>query len=82
MTDSGAPREARLKPEHADEYPGIEPGVWISAAMMAEKLVERVHARRRLSLYTRTFDPHHFEFRGGPTTRRPANARTRITDVR
>jgi hypothetical protein len=74
-------REARLRPQHAEEYPGIEPGVWIPAGELAIKLVEHTHARRRLSLYTRTFDPRHFEFRGGePAGIRPATARSRATD--
>jgi hypothetical protein len=75
------PREAQLRPEFAHEYPGIEAGVWISAAELARSLVEHTHARRRLSLYTRTFDPRHFDFRGGamPGTR-PVTARTRTTD--
>jgi hypothetical protein len=77
------PREARLRPQFAQEYPGIEAGVWLSAAELAIKLVEHTHARRRLSLYTRTFDPRHFEFRGGePVGSRPATARTRTTDRR
>jgi hypothetical protein len=72
-------REARLKLEFAAEYPGIEPEVWMSARDLARKLVDRVHARREKGLYTRTFDPTHFEFRGGnPPSRRPPY--TRSTD--
>ena len=82
VTDGTTPREVRLKADYAEEYPGIEPGVWMATSAMAEKLVAHTHARRRLSLYTRTFDPHHFEFRGGSTRRRPHTARTRSTDVR
>jgi hypothetical protein len=74
------PREVQLRPEYAAEYPGIEAGVWISAAELAERLVEHTYARRRLSLYTRTFDPRHFEFRGGVSGSRPATARTRRSD--
>jgi hypothetical protein len=76
------PREARLRAEYAEEYPGIEAGTWITAAELANLLVERTHARRLQNLYTRTFDPRHFEFRGGapprPTNKR--NVRTRATD--
>jgi hypothetical protein len=76
-----SPREARLRPEFAGDYPGIEAGVWLSAPELAAKLVEHTHARRRLRLYTRTFDPRHFDFRGGaPAGRRPATTRTRTTD--
>jgi hypothetical protein len=74
------PREARLRPEYAEEYPGIEAGVWIAAAELARKLVERTYARRRLSLHTRTFDPRHFEFRGGVAGARAVSARTRSGD--
>jgi hypothetical protein len=73
-------REARLKPEFADEYPGITPDVWMPATELAQKLVQRAHARRREGRYTRTFDPTHFEFRGGLTNARPRGTRTRKTD--
>jgi hypothetical protein len=73
-------REARLKPQYADEYPGIAPNVWMPAKELARNLVARVHARRKEGRYTRTFDPTHFEFRGdGAPRRRP---RTRSTDIR
>jgi hypothetical protein len=73
-------REARLKGEYADEYPGLTPGIWIPATELARKLIERAHARRREGRHTRTFDPTHFEFRGGPTGARPRGSRTRKTD--
>ena len=73
-------REARLKGEYADEYPGLTPGVWIPATELARKLIERAHARRREGRHTRTFDPTHFEFRGGPTGARPRGSQTRKTD--
>ena len=73
-------REARLKPQYADEYPGIAPNVWMPAKELARNLVARVHARRKEGRYTRTFDPTHFEFRGdGGPRRRP---RSRSTDIR
>jgi hypothetical protein len=73
-------REARLKPAFANEYPGITPDVWMPATELAQKLVQRAHARRREGRYTRTFDPTHFEFRGGLTGTRPRGTRTRKTD--
>jgi hypothetical protein len=73
-------REARLKEVYAAEYPGITPEVWMPVAELAKKLVERVRARRREGRFTRTFDPTHFEFRGGPPARRSAVIRTRSTD--
>jgi hypothetical protein len=73
-------REGRLRPEFTAEYPGIPPDMWMPARELAKQLVARVHARRKQGLYTRTFDPTHFEFRGdGAPRRRP---RTRSTDIR
>jgi hypothetical protein len=37
MTDRSV-REARLLSDHADRYPGVEPGVWFIAATLAEHL--------------------------------------------
>ena len=66
MTDRNV-REARLLPDHADGYPGIEPGVWFIAATLAEHLDLR---RSRVgegepSSGRRTLSGDHFEFRGG-----------------
>jgi hypothetical protein len=74
-------REARLKPQYADEYPGIAADVWMPARDLAQKLVARVHARRKEGLFTRTFDPTHFDFRGGDAAPRRRD-RTRNTDIR
>jgi hypothetical protein len=74
-------REARLKPEYAAEYPDITPEVWMSAKELARNLVARVHARRKQGLFTRTFDPTHFDFRGGDALPRRRH-RTRSTDIR
>ena len=73
-------REARLKEVYAGEYPGITPEVWMPVAELARKLVERHNHGRRLGRFTRTFDPTHFEFRGGATKPRSASTRTRSTD--
>jgi hypothetical protein len=73
-------REARLRPEFAAEYPGISPNTWMSARELAKQLVARVHARRKQGLYTRTFDPTHFDFRGDGAPR--GRPRTRSTDIR
>jgi hypothetical protein len=74
-------REAMLKADCAEEYPGLTPGVWIPATELAQKLIERAHSRRREGRHTRTFDPTHFEFRGGPETPRRRGTRTRKTDL-
>ena len=73
-------REARLKAEFAEEYPGMTPGVWMPVRELARLLVARVHARRREGRPARTFDPTHFEFRGGDTGPRRETTRTRSTD--
>ena len=60
-------REARLRPEFAEQYAGIEAGVWFSAAGLAERLITRL-LREGVSdeeLPQRVLDPTHFEFRGG-----------------
>ena len=60
-------REARLRPEFADMYSGIEPDTWFSAAGVAEILITRL-LREGISgaeLPQRVLDPAHFEFRGG-----------------
>ena len=74
-------REARLKPEYAEEYPGLAAGVWIPATELAQRLIDRAHTRRREGRHTRTFDPTHFEFRGGAETSRRGGTRTRRTDT-
>ena len=74
-------REARLRTQYAVEYPGITPGVWMPVSELSAKLIERVHAGRKEGRFTRTFDPTHFEFRGGGGNGpRPRAARTRSTD--
>ena len=60
-------REARLRPEFASMYSGIEPDTWLSAAGLAELLIARL-LREGVSgeeLPQRVLDPAHFEFRGG-----------------
>lgn len=74
-------REARLKPEFAAEYPDLTPEVWLPATELARKLIERAHTRRREGRHTRTFDPTHFEFRGGLDRPRSRGSRTRKTDL-
>ena len=76
----GGVREARLKVEYAEDYPGLTPDLWIPATELAQKLIERAHARRREGRHTRTFDPTHFEFRGGSEKPRRRGSRTRKTD--
>lgn len=58
-------REARLRPEFADQYPGIEPGVWHTAATLSEHLDHRLAREGGAATGPRTLSPEHFEFRGG-----------------
>jgi hypothetical protein len=60
-------REARLRPEFAQQYPGVEPNVWFTAATLAEHLLARMlrEGKADLARIPRLLDPAHFEFRGG-----------------
>jgi hypothetical protein len=57
-------REARLKPEFASEYPGLEPGVWYPAATIAEFLLTQQSTLGGPEA-ARALATEHFEFRGG-----------------
>jgi hypothetical protein len=75
-------REARLWPEFAALYPGIEPGAWQDAAALAEQMLAE-HLLRPSPGYMlseRVLAREHFEFRGGNRASRPRIARTRRTD--
>jgi hypothetical protein len=63
-------REARLKPEFADVYPGLEAGVWQPAGRIAEYFLARPDElpSATTELTSRVLDERHFEFRGGPGT--------------
>ncbi len=67
MTDPAPLREARLRPEFAQQYPGIEPGVWFTAATLADHMIARLlrEGNAQLALVPRLLNPDHFEFRGG-----------------
>jgi hypothetical protein len=59
-------REARLRPEHADRYPGLHADEWVSAATLADRVLARALLRGRdTSLWVRLLRDEHFEFRGG-----------------
>ena len=75
-SSQAAVREARLRPEFAPKYVGIDPGVWHSAAGLAERLITRL-LREGVSdeeLPQRVLDPTHFEFRGGEGAPTRANS--------
>ncbi len=75
-------REVRLRREYAGLYPALEPGFWVPAAEWAAAIVSMAQDARRDHLYRRTFDPRHFEFRGGAGPRRAEerHLRTRVED--
>ncbi|HET6795985.1 MAG TPA: hypothetical protein VFH40_02400 [Gemmatimonadales bacterium] len=59
-------RQARLKPEYGFLYPGIDTGVWVPAARVADQLLAHclIHGRDAALTGRRLIDAH-FEFRGG-----------------
>ena len=59
-------REARLRPEFAAQYAGIEPDVWFNAAGLAEQTIAKLlqEGVPDDELPRRVLDPQHFEFRG------------------
>ena len=61
-----APREARLRPEHAHEYPEIRPERWEPAATIADRVLAGWLLRGNLlAIRGRVLLEEHFEFRGG-----------------
>jgi hypothetical protein len=63
----GTVREARLKPEFASRYPGLEPGIWETATVLADLLLAQHFLRPSpgYMLSNRVVPDEHFEFRGG-----------------
>lgn len=58
-------REARLKSEYAQLYPGLEPGVWYNAAWLSARQFARLPCDGEASSIAGMVDERHFEFRGG-----------------
>jgi hypothetical protein len=75
-------RQARLRPDYASLYPGLEPGVWQDADDLAEQLLTQHLLRPSpgFMLSGRVLPVEHFEFRGGDSPGRPRIARTRRSD--
>ena len=73
-------REARLRPEYASLYPGVEPGVWLPATTVGQKLLLWHLATSVTPQGERLMAEEHFEFRGGPGTANRNGARTRASD--
>ena len=81
MTDAPG-RQARLRPEYASLYPGLEPGLWEEAEDLAERMLTQHLLRPSpgFGLSGRVLPGDHFEFRGGEPPGRPQIARTRRSD--
>jgi hypothetical protein len=73
-------REARLRPEYASLYPGVEPGVWLPATTVGQKLLLWHLATSVTPQGERLMAEEHFEFRGGPGAANRNGARTRASD--
>ena len=59
-------REACLLSEHAALYPGLVPGVWESAAVLADRiLADGLLRGAAIGWRCRILQDAHFEFRGG-----------------
>src|SRR5512145_3177676 len=78
-----AVREARLRPEWADLYPGIRPDVWhVAAELVPHILRHRLTSERRWEFTRRILDDDHFEFRGGrPRDASWAGVLSRVEDA-
>jgi hypothetical protein len=61
----GTVREARLRPEYAALYPSLEPGVWLPATDVGQKLLLWHLTAAVTPQGERLMDEEHFEFRGG-----------------
>jgi hypothetical protein len=59
-------REARLRPEWADLYPGVAPDVWhLAAELVPQVLRHRLREQGTWEFTRRILSDDHFEFRGG-----------------
>jgi hypothetical protein len=73
-------REARLRPEFASLYPGLEPGVWLPATTVGQKLLLWHLATSVTPQGDRLMAEEHFDFRGGRGAANRNGARTRASD--
>ena len=61
-----AVREARLRPEWADLYPGVQPEAWhVAAELVPRVLRQALQGQRTWEFTRRILLDDHFEFRGG-----------------
>ena len=77
-------REARLKPQYAELYPGLEPQAWMPVETLLRHvtdLIQEDRSRAGSITGTRLLHQEHFEFRG--TSARPEGlptGSTRLSD--
>jgi hypothetical protein len=65
-------REARLRPEHATRYPGVQAGMWESAAILCDRVLAGRLLRGSPGWRERVLPSEHYDFRGeGVTEERP-----------
>ena len=77
-------RLVRLRPEFADLYPGLDPGVWETATDLAARLLAQhvVQPSPVFMLSDRILPEQHFEFQGGAAARALPWNRSRLADSR
>ena len=71
-------RQARLKPEYAELYPGMQAGEWVPAADAAAQVLAMMRGANR-TFQDRLMNERHFEFQGGLPGPRP-HVRSRLAD--
>ncbi len=65
-------REARLREEHAELYPGIEPGIWIPVERLLRYVTDLIYqdpSKSGIVTGQRLLREEHFDYRG--VTARP-----------
>lgn len=60
-------REARLRKEHAEFYPGVEPGIWIPVEKLLRYVTDLIHrdpSKSGIITGRRLLREEHFDYRG------------------
>ncbi len=75
-------RLVRLRPEFAELYPGLDPGVWETATELAARLLAQhmLQPSPGFMLSNRILPQEHFEFQGGTARGSRTGLRSRVTD--
>jgi hypothetical protein len=81
IASGNSQRQARLRAEYAEQYPGLQPGVWFAAVSVSELLIARARTRRGTRDFAqRSLNPRHFEFRGGLNGESRSSLKSRASD--